>query len=109
MSYSYDVMASAWESFRAQLPQLVRDGEAATRMGLLIGAMHEANHAVDDKVNHAGPVRTQAARMAEALDREARAWAEQAVDAERISCARCSAPILMASPVCAGGHVWVLR
>jgi hypothetical protein len=67
MSYCYDTMQSAWETFRQQLPEDVRDGEAAMRFGFLISDMHEANHRLRDAINHDGRVRASASRLEAAL------------------------------------------
>ena len=63
MSFCYDTMAKAWAQLEAQLPQVVRDGEVATRFGLLIEEMHEANHRLGDAINKDGRVTSQARKL----------------------------------------------
>jgi len=63
MSFCYDTMSKAWATLEQHLPQEVRDGEVATRFGLLIEEMHEANHRLKDAINHDGRVTAQARKL----------------------------------------------
>ena len=92
MSFVYDVMAQAWSRLSESLP----DSEAKTRFGLLIGAMHEANHKAKDVINHDPTVRVQADRLDAAL---------KAQPAPQSSPERCTARYQMTSVRCAlGAH-----
>jgi len=63
-------MAKAWATLAAKLPQHVQDSEVATRFGLLIEEMHEANHKLGDAINKNHQVARQAAKLDSALYEE---------------------------------------
>ena len=67
MSFAYDTMSRAWATLEAQLPEQVRAGEVATRFGLLIEEMHEANHRLGDAVNKDARVTRQAQKLDAAM------------------------------------------
>ena len=64
MSFSYDVMARAWATLSAAIPE----SEAKTHFGILIDEMHVANHQVNDAINKASGVHLQAIALDRALD-----------------------------------------
>ena len=68
MSYCYDTMSKAWATLEQHLPTEVRGGEVATRFGLLIEEMHEANHRLRDAINHDARVTAQARKLDNAMN-----------------------------------------
>ena len=70
MSYSFDTLMRAWRKLEAQLPPETQSGEVAFRFNTMLEEIHEANHRLNDAVNHDARVTKCAMRLDAALTKE---------------------------------------
>jgi hypothetical protein len=69
VSYAFDTLSKAWEVLRQQLPAEHRDGVLAARFGFMLEELHDANHRLNDAVNHDARVTADARRLEAAISK----------------------------------------
>lgn len=69
MSYAFDILSRAFEQLRQGLPPEQRDGAVATRFGVLLEELHDANHRVNDAINKDSRVTAYAQRLDAAISK----------------------------------------